>query len=113
MKWLTAWVVISLATLAILSATETTTMLEYEIVSIKRQLLLVTGEAERTLQVGEVVKSGATLRTGSRSRAELEVAEFAARFVVSSKTRFRLAHDQPGVLLEIERGSVRAIFHQT
>jgi ferric-dicitrate binding protein FerR (iron transport regulator) len=57
-----------------------------------------------------VVTSGATLRTGSRSRAELEVAEFAARFVVSSKTRFLLAHDQPGVLLEIERGSVHAIF---
>jgi hypothetical protein len=110
MKWITACVVFTLATFAVLSASETPTALEYEIVSVKRKLFLETSEAERALHVGDEVKSGATLRTGSRSRAELEVAEYAARFVVSSKTRFRLAHDRPGVLLEIERGSLRAVF---
>jgi hypothetical protein len=110
MKWLTACAVFSLATIAVLSATETPATLNYEVVSVKRQLLLETGETERALQVGDVAQSGAVLRTGSRSSAELEVAEQATRFVVSSKTRFRLAHDRPGVLLEIDRGSVRAIF---
>ena len=110
MKWFTASIVFALATLTALSASETPTTLEYEVLSVKRQLLLETGEGERALQAGDVARSGDSLRTGSRSRAELEVAERAARFVVSSKTRFRLAYDRPGVLLEIERGSLRAIF---
>ena len=110
MKWFTASIVLTLATLAAFSASDTPTTLEYEVVNVTRQLLLDTGNGERALQAGEVAKSGDSLRTGSRSRAELEVAEHAARFVISSKTRFRLAHDRPGVLLEIERGSLRAIF---
>jgi len=36
--------------------------------------------------------------------------DYGARFRLSSKTRARLAGDRPGVLLEIERGSLRAIF---
>jgi hypothetical protein len=110
MKWLTVLIVLALAMLAALSASETPTALEYQVVSVKRQLLLETDDGERQLQAGDVARSGDSLRTGSRSRAELEVVERAARFVVASKTRFRLAHDQPGVLLDIERGSLRAIF---
>lgn len=109
-KWPTASIVLCLVTLAALSASDAPTALEYSIVAVKRQLLLATAGGERELQAGDIAKSGDSLRTGSRSRAELEVAERAARFVVSSKTRFRLAHDKPGVLLEIERGSLRAIF---
>jgi hypothetical protein len=110
MKWFTASIVFALATLAALWAAETPTALEYEVVSVKRQLLLDAVDGERALEAGDVAKSGDRLRTGSRSRAELEAAEHATRFVISSKTRFRLAHDKPGVLLEIERGSLRAIF---
>jgi hypothetical protein len=110
MKWLTASIVFALATLAPLSASETPASLGYEVVSVKRQLLLESEGGERALQAGDIAKSGDSLRTGSRSRAELRVADHAARFVVASKTKFRLAHDRPGVLIEIERGSLRAIF---
>ena len=110
MRWFTVSIVVALATLAALSASETPAALEYEVVAVKRQLLLATGDGERELQAGDIAKSGDSLRTGSRSRAELEVADQGARFVVASKTRFRLAHERPGVLLEIERGSLRAIF---
>jgi len=110
MKWFTVSIVLTLATLAAISASETPSTLVYEVISVKRQLLLETGDGDRELQPGDLAESGDSLRTGSRSRAELEVADHAARFVVSSKTRFRLAHDRPGVLLEIERGSLRAIF---
>jgi hypothetical protein len=110
MKWLTGLVVVFFAALAIAAVTDVPESFDYAVVSLKRKLLLETGDGEHELQVGAVIRSGDTLRTGSRSRAELEVAERAARFVVSSKTRFRLAHDRPGVLLEIERGSLRAIF---
>jgi hypothetical protein len=110
MKWPTASVVLTLATLAAAAASEAPAVLEYDVVAVKRNLLLETTDGERALEVGDHAQSGDVLRTGSRSRAELVVAEYAARFVVSSKTSFRLAHDRPGVLLEIERGSLRAIF---
>jgi hypothetical protein len=110
MKWPTASVVLTLATLAAAAASEAPAVLEYDVIAVKRKLLLETTDGERALEVGDHAQSGDVLRTGSRSRAELVVAEYAARFVVSSKTSFRLAHDRPGVLLEIERGSLRAIF---
>jgi hypothetical protein len=110
MKWSTVLIALALATLAAVSASEPPAILEYEIITVKRHLSLETTDGERALEAGDRAKSGDFLRTGSRSRAELAVAENAARFVVSSKTRFRLAHDRPGVLLEIERGSLRAIF---
>jgi hypothetical protein len=110
MKWLIASTVFMLAALAAISASEPPPTFEYEVVAVKRQLFLDTGDGERELQVGDLAESGDSLRTGSRSRAELEVSEQAARFVISSNTRFRLAHDKPGVLLELELGSLRAIF---
>jgi hypothetical protein len=95
---------------SIATASEAPAVLEYDVIAVKRKLLLETAEGELALEVGDHAKSGDVLRTGSRSRAELAVIEHSARFVISSKTIFRLAHDRPGVLLEIERGSLRAIF---
>lgn len=110
MRWQTTAIVLSLATLALATASEDPAVLEYDVISVKRKLLLETTDGELALQAGDHAGSGDVLRTGSRSRAELAVVEYSVRFVVSSKTRFRLAHDRPGVLLEIERGSLRAIF---
>ena len=109
-KFPTPTIVLALATLAAAAASETPAILEYDVVAVKRKLLLETTEGERELQAGDHAQSGDVLRTGSRSRAELGVIEYSAKFVVSSKTSFRLAHDRPGVLLEIDRGSLRAIF---
>ena len=109
MRWLTATIVLTLATLAIATASEAPAVLDYDVVAVKRKLLLETADGELSLKVGDHAKSGDVLRTGSRSRAELAVTEHSAKFVISSKTYFRLAHDRPGVLLEIERGSLRAI----
>jgi ferric-dicitrate binding protein FerR (iron transport regulator) len=72
--------------------------------------LLEKQDGEERVSVGDRLHSGDALRTGSRSRAELEAPDFAARFAIASKTRFKLAHDRPGVLLDVERGSLRAIF---
>jgi len=110
MKLLTASIVLTLLTLGAATASEAPAVLEYDVIAVKRKLLLETADGDRALQVGDQAQSGDVLRTGSRSRAELAVIEYSAKFVISSKTSFRLAHDRPGVLLEIERGSLRAIF---
>ena len=77
------------------------TKFAYEVAAVKRQLLLVTDDGETPLSVGDSAHSGDSLRTGKRSSAEL---------VVEDKTSFRLAGDRPGVLIDVERGSLRAIF---
>ena len=110
MRRLTTFIVLALAMFASTALSEDPAVLKYDIVAVKRKLLLETTEGEVALKVGDQARSGDLLRTGSRSRAELAVIEYSAKFVVSSKTRFRLASDRPGVLLEIERGSLRAIF---
>jgi len=110
MKWLIASIVFTLLTLAAATASEAPAVIEYDVIAVKRKLLLETPDGEREMQVGDHARSGDVLRTGSRSSAELAVIEYSAKFAVSSKTSFRLAHEQPGVLLEIERGSLRAVF---
>ena len=84
--------------------------LTYDVVAVKRKLLLETDDGEQQLNVGDKAHSGDALRTGSRSSAELAVPARAACFHIGTKTAFRLAHDRPGVLLEIARGRLRAVF---
>ncbi|HSL16581.1 MAG TPA: FecR family protein [Methylomirabilota bacterium] len=82
----------------------------YDIVDVKRKLFEETGAEPRRLVVGDRAVSGDRLRTGSSSRAELQVASHATRFLLGPKTRCTLAHERPGVLLHVERGRLRAIF---
>jgi hypothetical protein len=110
MKWPVTSVVVSLAALAVTAAPDSSAVLDYEVVSVERKLLLETEDGERAMQAGDHARSGDVLRTGSRSRAELAVSEYAARFAISAKTSFRLAHDTPGVLIEVDQGRLRAIF---
>jgi hypothetical protein len=103
-------VVAALSILGGASIAQEPTSLTYDVVAVKHKLLLQAPDGEVRLQVGDAATSGDALRTGWRASADLEVAERATRFHVGSSTRFRLAHDSPGVLLEIERGRIRAVF---
>jgi hypothetical protein len=82
----------------------------YEVTEVKRKLFREQPEPEIQLEVGARPAAGELLRTGSRSSAEIVSPESAATFLLRSKTRVRLAGDRPGVLLEIERGGLRALF---
>jgi hypothetical protein len=82
----------------------------YEVTAVKRKLFREEPAPEVRLEVGARAEAGQLLRTGSRSSAEISVPEYGALFRLSAKTRARLAGDRPGVLLEVQRGSLRAIF---
>ena len=103
-------VVIGLSVLSGAPSSPAPLSLTYDVVAVKSKLFLVTSDGEDRLQAGASAASGDFLRTGWRGRAELAVPERAARFHLGPSTRFRLAHDRPGVLLEIEKGRLRAIF---
>lgn len=110
MKWFVGVCALVFAAFAVVFGSETEAPLDYDVVTVKRHLLLETFDGEERVSAGDRLHSGDALRTGSRSKAELEAPDFSARFMIASKTRFKLAHDTPGVLLEVERGSLRAIF---
>lgn len=92
------------------AATDTGGGLRYEVVAVSGKLLRVEPAPEVRLEPGAVASPGEVLRTGWRSSAELEVPERGARFSLRPRTTVRLAADSPGVLLEVERGMLRAVF---
>jgi hypothetical protein len=96
--------------MALVVSSDSPSIIEYRVENVTRHLLLQTSDGEQPLAAGGLVHSGDSLRTGPRSKAELSALDFAARFVIDAKTRVRLAHDNPGILLELERGSLRAVF---
>ena len=86
--------------------------LSYEVVQVTRKLFREEPAPEIRLEEGATPAAGTLLRTGSGSSAEIECREAAARFRLGAKTRARLASEIPGVLLELEKGRLRALFEK-
>jgi|GEM_PF-5055269 len=84
--------------------------LRYDVKAVSGKLVRLEPAPEVRLEPGAVAGPGEVLRTGWRSSAELEVAERGARFSLRPRTTVRLAAGSPGVLLEVERGMLRAVF---
>ncbi len=82
----------------------------YEVTRVKRTVVRAEPLPEVPLEVGATPHAGDLVRTGSRSSAEIASPEAGARFLIGAKTHARLASSRPGVLLEVERGSLRAVF---
>jgi len=87
-------------------------VLSYEVASVKRKLLLEKTDGEERLAAGDALASGNVVRTAWMSRAEIAAPEQRALFRLGAGTRVRLAHDVPGLLLEVEKGRLRAIFDE-
>lgn len=70
------------------------------------------GDEAREVRVGagDAADAGDVVRTGFFGRTVLAVPDRAARFEVFSSTRVRLAGGEPGVLLVLEKGRLKAAF---
>lgn len=87
--------------------------LEYRFDEVKSKVLRSPGGDEsRAARVaaGDLAAAGDGVRTGLFGRTLLSVPERAARFEVFSSTRVRLAGPEPGVLLVLESGRLKAAF---
>lgn len=84
----------------------------YEVSAIKGKLLRELPAGKEPLAAGARLESGQLLRTGWFSWSDLLAPEFESRFHLGSRTRVRLASDTPGVLLEVEKGRLRALFDE-
>lgn len=84
--------------------------LVYRFEAVKSKVVVTRGEAERRAAAGDEAQGGDAVRTGWRGRATVAVPERAARFEIFPSTRARLAGTEPGVLIELEKGRLGAIF---
>ncbi|MHB8799870.1 MAG: FecR domain-containing protein [Thermoanaerobaculia bacterium] len=73
---------------------------------------LPSGDEDRRVRVrtGETATEGDVVRTGVFARAVLAVPERAVSFEISSSSRVRLAGPEPGVILVLESGRLKAAF---
>ena len=59
---------------------------------------------------GDPAAAGDVVKTGWWGRAVIAVPEWASRFEISGSTQVRLAGGEPGVLIVLDRGRLKAIF---
>jgi hypothetical protein len=90
-------------------------ILEYRFDEVKSKVLLVRrGDAshgERS-KMGDIAKPGDEVNTGFWGHAVLSVPARAARFEIGSSARARLAGNEPGVILSIQKGRFKAWFEK-
>jgi len=91
-------------------AAEPSPPLSYALVELTGKLMRRLPPPEQRLGVEDDIAAGDVLQTGWFSTAEITSPEAGAHFLVRPRTRIRLATDAPGVLLELQRGRLRAIF---
>ncbi len=87
--------------------------LSYRFDEVKSKVLRAPGgdeEREAKVAAGDAAEEGDGVRTGFFGRAVLSVPSRAARFELASSTRVRLAGPEPGVLLVLESGRLKAVF---
>lgn len=101
------------ATGLVLGAEPSSGRLAYRFEEVKSKVLRAPagdGEREARVVAGDAAEEGDGVRTGFFGRALLSVPSRAARFELSSSTRVRLAGPEPGVLLVLESGRLKAVF---
>ncbi|MCG3193529.1 MAG: hypothetical protein DIJKHBIC_02782 [Thermoanaerobaculia bacterium] len=87
--------------------------LTYRFDEVKSKVMRAPGgdeKKEARVEAGETAAGGDHVRTGFWAKAVLSVPERSSRFEISSSTRVRLQGDEPGVLLVLEKGKLKAIF---
>ena len=87
--------------------------LAYRFDEVKSKVVRAPGgdeKAEARVAVGDLASSGDVVWTGFWGKAVVSVPERKSRFEISSSTRVRLAGGEPGLLLVLEKGRLKAFF---
>jgi hypothetical protein len=92
------------------SAAAQSTVIDYRFDEVKRSVVLVKQKQEIKATPGLKAQSGDKVSTGWFSYALIGTELYRAKFEIFSSTKVELASKEPGVLLTLERGKLRAIF---
>jgi hypothetical protein len=83
---------------------------QYRFDEVKSKVMLRHQDAERQASAGETAPGGDQVRTGWRGRAVIAAPAHAARFEILPSTRVQLTGPEPGVLVVLENGRLKAFF---
>ncbi len=87
-----------------------TTPVSYSFDQVKSKVVLVSSGAETRAARGTPAAGGDVVRTGWLGWAAISAPQHNARFEVYSSSEVTLGSDQPGVILKLERGKLKAMF---
>lgn len=82
----------------------------YRFSEVKSKVILDHARESTRIADGATGVAGDIVRTGWRGRAVVAVTERGSRFEIRSGSRVQLASKRPGVLVLVERGSIKAFF---
>lgn len=99
---------LSLAVVLLLTGGEPA--LTYRFASVKSTVVITHLGVERRAAVGDVGLPGDKIRTGWLGRALIEAPAYAARFELLPASEVQLTGPEPGVLLSVQRGRLKAFF---
>ncbi|MGC8917275.1 MAG: FecR domain-containing protein [Thermoanaerobaculum sp.] len=94
----------------VLAAAQGDAPLEYRFEQVKGKVVVTSGQQERRATTGAAAFGGDKVRTGLFGHALLSVPTHGCRFELFPLTRAVLTSDQPGVLLELQKGKLWAVF---
>ena len=83
---------------------------EYRFEAVTSKVMVVHQGTKRRAEAGDSAWAGDEVTTSWRGRATVGVPESAARFEVAPGSTVRLAGPEPGILVVLERGSLKAVF---
>lgn len=83
---------------------------EYHLESVTRKVTIIHEGTQRRATTGDDAKAGDTIRTGWFGHAVVTAPAVAARFEVLARTEAVLAGAEPGVLITVRKGVLKAAF---
>lgn len=99
-----------LAGLLVLAAGDAPAPLGYRVESAKGKVVIRHDQIERRAVAGEAAVAGDGIRTGWFGHAMFAAPTAAARFEIFPRTEAELAGPEPGVLITVRKGMIKAAF---
>jgi hypothetical protein len=82
----------------------------YRFEQVSSRVTLARGTSERAATAGLSAAAGDIVKTGWRGHAVVQVPERGSRFEIYPSTVAQLASNEPGVLISVNRGKLKALF---
>jgi hypothetical protein len=82
----------------------------YRFEKVHSKVILVSQGKEAPVSEGAAASGGDVVKTGWRGSTLVAAPRYNARFEISSSSEVALGSEQPGVILRLERGRMKAIF---
>jgi hypothetical protein len=110
MKQVTVGTIVLAATLAAAATGPANEPVSYRFDKVHSKVLLVSQGKETRVSEGTAASGGDVVKTGWLGSTLVAAPRWNARFEISSSSEVALGSDQPGVIIRLERGRLKAMF---